>query len=150
MQQELSAAHVAILAHIDELELLLRQAKVERAALADVRWRLSRASNRRLTLLETRIFPHLLSVVSAAETSPIRQLQASTNPLLTQTVTHVGTWTVERVMSDLAGYRRASLAMRITMRARVTAERDALYPLLTRYGGSTVDTDTQLARFVRH
>jgi hypothetical protein len=135
MREELGAAHDAVMVHLQELESLLMRTTIARADLANMRWRLSRASKQRLGLLERRIYPYLLGLVSGVEAQAIRQLQAGARPLLTQTVNHVGTWTIDRIMSDLVGYRCASAAMRATMRARITAERDILYPLLTRYRG---------------
>lgn len=144
MRDELCALHDAITAHLQELETMLTRATVDRADLANVRWRLSRASKQRLSMLERRIYPHLTGLMSEAEARAVRQLQEATGPLVAQTVSHVCTWTVDHIVSDLAGYKSASAMMRTTMRARIKLERDVLYPLLIQHRGSKTPVGADL------
>lgn len=136
MREELAAVHDALMASLQELETLLMQTTVTRADLANIRWRLSRTSKQRLRLLEQHVYPYLTGLVSGADAQAVRELQAGARPLLGQTVEHVAAWTIDRIIADLGGYRRASAMMRASMRARIKAERDILYPLLNRYRGS--------------
>jgi hypothetical protein len=130
LRLSLEEAHRVLSLQIGVLEGLVEQAVPDRAALANARWALTRASRRRTELLVHSIYPWLLAHAPADVRARIRALQEGGDECRIISSTHVGTWTIERVAADWKGYRVASRTMRRTMRDRIAAEQALLYPLL--------------------
>ncbi len=62
----------------------------------------------------------------------LERLRIENDDLREQSLRHVNHWTVEAIVLDWSGYRRASAAMPAGMRRRIAAEQALLYPLLDR------------------
>jgi hypothetical protein len=132
MLDQLKALHDDIVMFIGELEKLTAAPIPKLDAVADTRLRLTRASRRRTTLLETQIYPHLLDRVPPADRQRVESLRNSGKARLQASVGHIGQWTLQEVRDRWSDYGRASRAMRASMRERVEEERAIIYPLLTR------------------
>ena len=130
MLADLERIHENLLSCLSELELLHQEAKPDRSRLADVRWRLSRASAARTRFIDEKVYPYLLQRVSPSDAHKLKELRTQNLALRTASTAHVGRWTIEQVFDDWLGYRRASSAMAASMRNRVAAEKEILYPLL--------------------
>ncbi|MGQ0589079.1 MAG: hypothetical protein ACT4N8_06045 [Sphingosinicella sp.] len=133
VRSEIERIHDDLLALIAELEALTEYETPDRQALASVRWRLSRASGRRLKLLEEIVYPWLLERSSAAEARTVSNLRESNAGLLAASRMHVAKWSVDKIMVDWADYCQDSAAMRGVMRMRIGLEKALLYPLLVKY-----------------
>ena len=131
MLAELRRAHADLLACIEELEQLAREDAPDRARLAKIRWKLSRASGARRKLVAA-AHAQLSTALSGPDRERLATLMEEGAQSVAQSSHHVGRWTVDAIMVDWDGYRAASEAMRRTMRARIRSEQRALYPLLER------------------
>ncbi len=132
MLTELHQAHEHVLAALADLETLTAAPEPDSAALAGVRWKLSRASSQRRRLVE-QACADLLDRASPVEAEGVRTLKQGIGALQSASSRHVGTWTLARVVEDWAGYRAASEEMRARMRERIATEKRVLYPLLQRH-----------------
>jgi hypothetical protein len=131
---ELEDAHAAVLRELAELEALTRAAAPDGARLAATRLRLSRASSRRVQLLDRAIVPALLDRLPASETRALTELRSALGAARSRSSAHVVRWTLEKAKQDWAGYCRASAEMRKAMRAQIEHERRILAPLLRQIG----------------
>lgn len=134
MLAELKRTHDNLSELLTQLESLTAGV-FDDAAVTDTRWKLTRESNRRKKLLETVIFPHLLSKATGAEAQRISDLKVEAARLAAESSAHIGLWTRKRIALDWSGYQRASRQVRNSMRERITSERAVLYPLLDRNPG---------------
>ncbi|MBT2185824.1 hypothetical protein [Sphingobium nicotianae] len=119
--------------YIGELERQTAASVPKLDAVASARLKLTRVSRRRTALLETKVYPFLLERVSPADQANVLALRDSGKAQLTVSVGHIGRWTLREVEESWSDYCAASRAMRTTMIARVGAERELVYPLLTRW-----------------
>jgi hypothetical protein len=126
----LKIVHDDLQAAISTLEHLVTQSVPDKGALAEARWKLSRASGRRLKFLEERIYPFLLAEVDASKEAKIQELRAENVPLHAASITHVSKWPIGAVVHHWPDYQLASKRMQATMRARIAREIEILYPLL--------------------
>lgn len=133
MLTELEGAHSELLDLIAQLEAMTGHDAPDRDALAGIRWKLSRASGRRLKLLEKDIYPALLALAIEEEARSVANLRDGYPPVFAASRRHVAAWSIEAVMADWPGYCRASAEMREQMRMRIGMEQALLYPLLARY-----------------
>ena len=133
MASEIRQAHDELLALVSALEELTAVEQPDRDSLAHARWRLSRASGRRFKLLDDKVYPLLLARCSAAEAEPVLRLRDAYGGQREATRLHVLRWTIDTIVADWAGYKRASAATRETMRSRIAEEKAVLYPLLDKY-----------------
>jgi hypothetical protein len=126
---ELMRAHEDLLAGISDLEAQTRLETPDADALAKVRWRLSQASRARRRLVDAAC-ERLLESSTPVQAARIQTLRDNSAETSATSSSHVRTWTIERVVADWQGYRRASASMRRQMRDRISAETTVLYPLL--------------------
>lgn len=131
MLSELKRAHATLLSCLDELERLAEAEAPDRARLASVRWKLSKASGERRKLVEAAC-DLLLNSANTIDRGRATALRADSGEMVAASSKHVGRWTMNEVLADWHGYREASEAMRKSMRARIAQEQRALYPLLER------------------
>ncbi|RYY23404.1 MAG: hypothetical protein EOP62_20380 [Sphingomonadales bacterium] len=128
----LKRAHANLLTALIEMEAVVRSHSPDRAMLADIRWKLSRASGVRLRLLEERIYPALLASISPIDAEKVAKLREANAPLRLASTQHVANWTLDRAVEAWPEYRQASSLMTASMRTRLNAERETLYPLLAK------------------
>ena len=129
MLSDLRESHQLLLAELQALEDATGNDAPDARDLAAIRWRLSRASRRRRSLVD-QACDRLLPGASPATARQILALREGLGEALAASTRHVGCWTIDAVLADWAGYRAASAAMRRSMRQRITAEQALLYPLL--------------------
>lgn len=133
--EALAKVHANLLAAIAQLESVTACETVDPARLAGARWRIGRASGERLRLIENAVYPSLDGRVSQADNGKLEALRQEYAVLRAVSNAHVARWTADKAVADWAGYRRASFAMTGSMRKRVAAEKEVLYPMLERIAG---------------
>ncbi len=126
---ELRTLHEQLLEMVDELEAVCGRPAPEEAALAGLRYRLTRTSSARRKLIET-LCAELQMTLPADEIAPIRALRESNVVAMTSSSDHIGTWSLREIMKDWAGYCHASQQIRRSMRDQVELEKSTLYPYL--------------------
>jgi len=131
MLVELKSLHSELLDLLARMEALTAE-HFDEHAVADARWKLTRASNRRRRFLEEVVYPHLLARISPGEALRIKDLQGNAGASRAASSAHIRHWTPEHIARDWTGYQRASNAMRASMRERIAKEKSVIYPLLER------------------
>ncbi|MEI9849994.1 MAG: hypothetical protein WDN24_02940 [Sphingomonas sp.] len=126
---ELRAAHDELLRLLTELDVMTQLDRPEESALANARWRLSRARARRRALVETAT-ARLLEAAAPAEAERLRAYRDRNAEHFRRTSSHVGAWGLREAVADWPGYVRASAPMRREMRELIAEDRRVLYPLL--------------------
>ena len=134
LKRQFEEAHAAVLHELAMLERITAEPTPDRADLAQTRLRLSRASARRVQLLDGHILPRLLETASPSEAGPLVELRGALAAARARSSQHVVRWTLDAAVQDWPGYCRASAEMRAAMRAQIERERSVLGPLLRRSG----------------
>ena len=129
MLTELKAIHDQLRQAIAELAAVVTQPEMNDEALTAARLKLTRASRRRRSLIDSSIYP-LLHDIPAAEAARLEELRLEAARLAAQSSDHIGRWTMRTITADWPGYQRASAAMRASMLKRIEREAAILYPLL--------------------
>jgi hypothetical protein len=130
MLARLKTVHEDLLAALSGLEALLGAVAPDQETLAEVRQHLRNCSAVRTRLLEDEVYPLVLKDASPAETAAIEALRVDAARFRPISDTHVAMWTSDRIMRTWPKYCSASSSMRASMRRRVQAEQEALYPML--------------------
>jgi hypothetical protein len=125
----LQTLHRQLLEMIDELEALCALPKANEAALAGLRYRLTRTSGARRKLVE-KLCADLEMTLPQPQFVPIRALRESNAAAMTSSSDHIGTWSLREIMKDWPGYCQASQQIRRSMRDQIELERRTLYPYL--------------------
>lgn len=131
MLSELRHVHIELLEAIAELEALVNAEVRDEAALGIVRYKLTRISGRRRTLVDAvcdRVGPGLEGV----EADQFKLFTAARLGQRALSSKHIAAWGLRDIVRDWSGYRAASTLMRAAMREQITVERLILYPLLER------------------
>lgn len=126
---ELQTLHEQLLVMIDELEALCARPNADEAALAALRYRLTRTSGARRKLIET-LCVELQMTLPQTEIAPIRALRESNVAAMTSSSDHIGTWSLREIMKDWQGYCHASRQIQQSMRNQIELEKTTLYPYL--------------------
>jgi hypothetical protein len=126
---ELHDLHVQLLSMLDELEALTARPAPDEAALASLRYRLTRTSGARRRLIDM-LCPGLRKILSPGDAAALDALHESNAAAMTASSEHIGTWSLREVVRNWPGYCQASLALRRSMRAQIEAEKAMLYPHL--------------------
>ena len=126
---ELHDLHAQLLQMLNELEELTAKPAPDEAALAGLRYRLTRTSSARRRLIDS-ICTERKPTLSEAEAASLNALHESNTAAMTASSEHISTWSLREVVKNWPGYCQASLALRRSMRAQIEAEKAALYPLL--------------------
>jgi len=113
-----------------EMERLTAATSADPRLLPGARLQLARLSRLRTTLLDQTIYPMLLARLGSVDAETLYRLRDERMGVARIASEHTGYWTPERVTADWAGYQRACVGMFAAIRARVEAERAALYPLI--------------------
>lgn len=129
---ELKTLHRELLAAIAAVEQLVADAEPDRGRLPAARASLVNASARRRRWIENHVYPHLDGQLPAEDQRGLDALRDENVDLRAQSLAHVNDWTIEAIVRDWNGYRRAAAAMMASMRQRILAEQELLYPLLDR------------------
>lgn len=124
---DLQALHAQILAMLDELAELTAQPTPDEAALANLRYRLTRTSGARRRLVDS-LCVQLQLTLPAEEAAAVRALREASIGAMTSSSDHIGTWSLRQLAKDWPGYCRASEQVRSAMREQIEAERTILYP----------------------
>lgn len=132
MLLELRRAHDVLLSCLDELERIALDDTPDRAKLANIRWKLSKASAERRKRVDAACDYLLMHSANAIDRDRVAMLRADIAESVAASSSHVRRWSMDQVLADWDGYRAASAALRKTMRARILQEQRALYPLLDR------------------
>ncbi len=125
----LQTLHRQLLEMIDELEALCALPKANEAALAGLRYRLTRTSGARRKLVE-KLCADLEMTLPQPQFVPVRALRESNAAAMTASSDHIGTWSLREIMKDWPGYCLASQQIRRSMRDQIELERRTLYPYL--------------------
>lgn len=133
MKSELDQMHEDMLSALDELEALTAEPIPNVDKLSAVRWKLSKASGRRLRHLEQHVYPQI-RVADEGLAKRLQQLREEGAELRAKSTGHVGTWAIAEVLKDWPGYCQASAEMRRTMRERIERERDIVAGLTQALG----------------
>lgn len=126
---DLQTLHAQLLEMLDELADLTAQAAPDEAALASLRYRLTRTSGARRRLVDS-LCVELQLALPAAEAAAVRSLREASIGAMTSSSDHIGTWSLRQLAKDWPGYCRASAQVRSAMREQIEAERTILYPYL--------------------
>ncbi|ATY31252.1 hypothetical protein [Sphingomonas psychrotolerans] len=126
---ELHDLHAQLLQMLDELEELTAQPAPDEAALASLRYRLTRTSSARRRLIDS-LCIELRPTLLASEVAPLDVLHGSNTAAMTASSEHISIWSLREIVKNWPGYCQASLALRRSMRAQIEAERAVLYPHL--------------------
>lgn len=130
MLTKLRELHSEIREKLGELDQLVANDQPQVDRLMHVRHALTRASRARTKLLETEIYPRLLSANISSQAEGVRRLKEEGKADLMASSQHIGRWSLRTITEEWNQYRSASNAVRIAMRRRIKAEQDLLYPLL--------------------
>lgn len=114
---------------LDALERLTAQPVPDEAALAGLRYQLTRTSGARRKLVDA-LCLELRMGLPTDETPPLDALHQANTAAMTASSEHIGTWSLREIVKNWSGYCQASQAMRKGMRAQIEAEKGALYPYL--------------------
>lgn len=125
----LQTLHRQLLEMIDELEALCALPKANEAALAGLRYRLTRTSGARRKLVE-KLCADLEMTLPQPKFVLVRALRESNAAAMTSSSDHIGTWSLREIMKDWPGYCEASQQIRRSMRDQIELERRTLYPYL--------------------
>lgn len=125
----LQTLHGQLLEMIDELEALCARPGPDEAALAALRYRLTRTSGARRKLIE-KLCAELQATLPETRVASIRALRESNVAAMTSSSDHIGTWSLREIMKDWPGYCQASQQIRRSMRDQIELERTTLYPYL--------------------
>jgi len=123
---ELHDLHARLLEMLDELEALTGRAAPDEAALASVRYRLTRTSSARRRLVDA-LCASLKRTVGG---NALNALHDSNTAAMTASSEHISTWSLREIVKDWTGYCEASHTMRRSMRAQIDTEKTILYPHL--------------------
>lgn len=126
---DLPEHHRKILELLDELEALTARTAPDEAALAALRYKLSRASSARRKAIES-LCARFEAELPEMAAEPVRALRESVGTVLTHSAEHVGTWGMRDIVRDWPGYCHASFNMRRAMREQIDREKLVLYPLI--------------------
>jgi len=126
---ELHDLHVQLLQMLDELEELTSRPAPDEAALASLRYRLTRTSRARRQQVDT-LCTALKPALSGSDAAAIETLHEANTAAMTASSEHISTWSLREVVKNWPGYCQASAALRRTMRAQIEAEKATLYPHL--------------------
>jgi hypothetical protein len=126
---ELHDLHAQLLHMLDELEELTSLPAPDEAALASLRYRLTRTSGARRKLIDS-VCAELKAGLSEHERAPLNALHERNTAAMTASSEHISTWSLRELVKNWPGYCHASLALRRLMRAQIEAEKAALYPHL--------------------
>jgi hypothetical protein len=126
---ELRTLHERLLGMLDELEALCARPNPDEAALAGLRYRLTRTSSARRKLIE-KLCGELQMTLPKTKVAPIRALRESNIAAMTSSSDHIGTWSLREIMKDWTGYCQASQQIRRSMHDQIELERTTLYPYL--------------------
>jgi hypothetical protein len=126
---ELHTLHAQLLQMLDELEALTARPAPDEAALASLRYRLTRTSSARRKLIDA-LCVELKGTVAPGDASALNALHESNTAAMTASSDHISTWSLRELVKDWPGYCQASQGMRRAMRAQIEVEKAALYPHL--------------------
>jgi hypothetical protein len=127
MLSELKKLHVELLTFLDDLERLTGEATVRPDEIAAARLKLTRASRRRSSFLETTVYPALISGSAGGDIQRLRDTGQDQRSRSTQ---HIAKWTLAEIVEHWVEYRAASRTLRAAMRDRIREEQAVLYPLM--------------------
>lgn len=126
---DLQTLHEQLLAMLEELEDLTAQPVPDEAALASLRYRLTRTSGARRRLVDS-LCVELQLTLSPGEAAAVRALREASIAAMTSSSDHIGTWSLRQLAKDWPGYCAASEQVRSAMRDQIEAEKAVLYPHL--------------------
>jgi hypothetical protein len=126
---ELHDLHVQLLLMLDELEALTANPAPDEAALAGLRYRLTRTSSARRRLVDA-LCIDLKPTFPQGEQAPLHALHESNTAAMTASSEHISKWSLREVVKNWAGYCQASFALRGAMRLQIETEKALLYPHL--------------------
>jgi hypothetical protein len=126
---ELSQLHDELASAIADLAAVTARDAPDEAALASVRYKLTRTSTARRRLVETlcaKFAPHVLP----PQAEQLRALQGDTGALRANSSRHIADWSPRDIVKNWRGYCEASAVMRAGMLKQIEREKALLYPLL--------------------
>ena len=126
---DLQTLHEQLLAMLEELKELTAQPAPDEAALASLRYRLTRVSGARRRLVDS-LCVELQLALPPGEAAAVRALREASIAAMTSSSDHIGTWSLRQLAKDWPGYCQASEHVRGAMRAQIDAEKTVLYPYL--------------------
>jgi hypothetical protein len=132
----LDKMHAEILDYLDELERLAACVSPTRSAVAEVRWKLSKASRRRWVLINETIHPLLLELGARGWTDKLRHIKQDGLERQAGSGEHVRRWPIDAALADWAGYGQHSAELRESMRARIAAEKRVYATALAEIAGA--------------
>ncbi|TGX55899.1 hypothetical protein E5A73_01910 [Sphingomonas gei] len=123
---ELHDLHAQLLQMLDELEELTKRPSPDEAALASVRYRLTRTSSARRRLVDA-LCVECKRVLSEEDAASLYALHDTNTAAMTASSEHIVTWSLREIVKNWPGYCQASQALRGSMRAQIEAEKAVLY-----------------------
>lgn len=126
---DLRQLHCDLIEAIDALAELTSRTNPDEAALATVRYRLSRLSGERRRLVEA-LCAELVPQMSPADAATLRTLREDTAANRFESSAHVSGWSLRDVVKDWPGYCAASAKVRQSMLQQIEREKQLLYPHL--------------------
>jgi hypothetical protein len=126
---DLRQLHRDLLEAIDALAELTSRTNPDEAALATVRYRLSRLSGERRRMVEA-LCVELGPQMTLTDAAALRSLREDTAATRFESSAHVTGWSLRDVVKDWPGYCAASAKMRQSMLQQIEREKQLLYPHL--------------------
>ncbi len=126
---ELHDLHAQLLEMLDQLEELTARPAPDEAALATLRYRLTRTSSARRKLIDSAC-RELKRTVPMGEVPPLDALHESNTAAMTSSSEHISIWSLREIVKNWPGYCEASFELRRSMRAQIATEKAVLYPHL--------------------
>ena len=128
----LQSAHENLLAWMWALDDLTRQPTPRRGQLETVRWFLGKARRDRRLALEA-VFAGLTNL-SPAEAEIVKHTRTLTYDAMAAGSRHIAKWNLDAIEADWTGYRSETSNMRDLWLKAIEAEKQALYPLISKNG----------------
>jgi hypothetical protein len=126
---ELHDLHAQLLQMLNELEELTAQPVPDEAALASLRYRLTRTSSARRKYVDS-LCTGLKRSLSGSDAAALDAVHDSNSAAMTASSEHISTWSLREIVKNWPGYCQTSLAVRRSMRAQIEVEKATLYPLI--------------------
>lgn len=130
MLTTLKERHDDLLALVTVMRRLIANNEIDRDSVTRTRLGLGKASAARTRLLTDTIYPALLSRLTGAEATQVRDLQTAASADRARSSAHVAKWSAVGIARDWQGFRHDAADILTMMETRIAREKRVLYPLL--------------------
>lgn len=129
--EDLRAAHSSLLERLSELDFILQQPVLNKAALTTLRLKLASMRLTRGSLVG-RLMALLINKVTKEEADLLAELQVGHHDLLRLANAHTAKWTLDAVERDWYTYRLETRGLTSRWKTKALREQKIIFPLLQR------------------